>query len=65
MFHVEHVSENENESEKMILNIQILMILISDETYIKMKRKWKFDIFLKEEKSVKKNNKLKTQELWK
>ncbi|ERI63948.1 hypothetical protein HMPREF1551_00790 [Capnocytophaga sp. oral taxon 863 str. F0517] len=31
MFHVEHVSENENESEKMILNIQILMILISDE----------------------------------
>ena len=29
MFHVEHVSENE--SEKMILNIQILMILISDE----------------------------------
>ncbi len=34
-------------------------------TYIKMKRKWKFDIFLKEEKSVKKNNKLKTQELWK
>lgn len=34
-------------------------------TYIKMKRKWKFDIFLKEEKLVKKNNKLKTQELWK
>ena len=29
-------------------------------TYIKMKRKWKFDIFLKEKKSVKKNNKLKT-----
>jgi hypothetical protein len=52
-------------SKKIILNIQILMILISDETYIKMKRKWKFDIFLKEEKSVKKNNKLKTQELWK
>lgn len=31
-------------------------------TYIKMKRKWKFDIFLKEEKSVKRtqNSKLKT-----
>lgn len=32
-------------------------------TYIKMKRKWKFDIFLKEEKSVKKNNKLKNSKL--
>ena len=78
MFHVEHVSEkrkwkvknNKWKVKKMILNIQILMILISDEYLYQNEKKMEIWHISEREKISKiklktQNLKLKTQELWK